>query len=381
MYFGYLISIKMNDGTSVMSQVNTPEVKKSRLNDIHVNAEEVLITPQDLRDELPLPEAGRVFVQKARNVISDIIHKKDSRLLIISGPCSVHDVDAAKEYARELKKLHDQYKDTLYIVMRVYFEKPRTTVGWKGLINDPHMDGSFDVESGLRKARELLIYLTDLGLPLATEALDPISPQYLAELFSWSAIGARTTESQTHREMASGLSMPIGFKNGTNGSLGVAINALQSAASSHRFMGINKQGQVALIKTSGNPDGHVILRGGKAPNYQAEDVLNCEQDLAKQGLEPGIVVDCSHGNSNKDYTRQPIVAKDVFNQIVEGNKSIIGIMLESNINAGNQSDSIPENERAYGVSVTDACIDLGTTKSLISTAETTLKAVLKERIS
>jgi 3-deoxy-7-phosphoheptulonate synthase len=363
-----------------MSQINNPEVKKSRLNDIHVNAEEVLITPQDLRDELPLPEAGRVFVQQARNVISDIIHKKDSRLLVISGPCSVHDVDAAKEYARELKKLHDQYKDTLYIVMRVYFEKPRTTVGWKGLINDPHMDGSFDVESGLRKARELLIYLTELGLPLATEALDPISPQYLAELFSWSAIGARTTESQTHREMASGLSMPIGFKNGTNGSLGVAINALQSAASSHRFMGINKQGQVALIKTLGNPDGHVILRGGKEPNYGASDILKCEQDLAKQSLEAGIVVDCSHGNSNKDYTRQPIVAQDVFEQIVNGNKSIIGIMLESNINAGNQSDSIPEADRAYGVSVTDACIDLDTTRTLLSSADEKLKTALKSRL-
>lgn len=364
-----------------MSQINNPKVKKSRLNDIHVNAEEVLITPQDLKNELPLPESGRVFVQQARNIISDIIHKDDSRLLVISGPCSVHDIDAAKEYAQELKKLQEQYKESLYIVMRVYFEKPRTTVGWKGLINDPHMDGSFDVESGLRKARELLIYLTELGLPLATEALDPISPQYLAELFSWSAIGARTTESQTHREMASGLSMPIGFKNGTNGSLDVAINALQSASSSHRFMGINKQGQVALIRTSGNPDGHVILRGGKQPNYGAEDVLRCEQDLAKQGLEAGIVVDCSHGNSSKDYTRQPIVAQDVFDQIVDGNKSIIGIMLESNINAGNQSDSIPEADRAYGVSVTDGCIDLDTTKTLLSNAESKLQSVLKARVA
>jgi len=364
-----------------MTQEVTAGVKKSRLNDIHVNAEEVLITPQRLRDELPLPEAGRVFVQQARNVISDIIHKKDSRLLIISGPCSVHDVDAAKEYARELKKLHDQYKDSLYIVMRVYFEKPRTTVGWKGLINDPHMDGSFDVEAGLRKARELLIYLTELGLPLATEALDPISPQYLAELFSWSAIGARTTESQTHREMASGLSMPIGFKNGTNGSLDVAINAMQSAASSHRFMGINTQGQVALIKTSGNPDGHVILRGGKTPNYEAKDVAVCEQDLAKKGLELGIVVDCSHGNSSKDYSRQPIVANDIFEQIVDGNKSIIGIMLESHLNAGNQSDSLPVTERAYGVSVTDACIDLQTTKELIATADEKLQTVLKTRVA
>lgn len=354
---------------------------KSRLNDIHVNSEEVLITPEALREALPLPEAGRVFVKNARNIIANIIHKQDHRLLVITGPCSVHDVEAAKDYARKLKVLHDKYQDSMYIVMRVYFEKPRTTVGWKGLINDPHMNGSFDVEAGLRKARELLIYLTELGLPLATEALDPISPQYLAELFSWSAIGARTTESQTHREMASGLSMPIGFKNGTNGGLDVAINALQSAASSHRFMGINRQGQVALIKTSGNPDGHVILRGGKQPNYDSVNVALCEKDLAKQNLEPGIVVDCSHGNSNKDYRRQPLVADNVFNQICEGNKSIIGIMLESNINAGNQSSDLPFDQLEYGVSVTDACIDFNTTEQLIAEATAKLDTALKQRIT
>ena len=364
--------------------VNSPgtaTIPKSRLNDIHVNAEEVLITPDALRKALPLPESGRVFVKNARNIIANIIHKQDHRLLVITGPCSVHDVEAAKAYARKLKVLHDKYQDSLYIVMRVYFEKPRTTVGWKGLINDPHMDGSFDVETGLRKARELLIYLTDLGLPLATEALDPISPQYLAELFSWSAIGARTTESQTHREMASGLSMPIGFKNGTTGGLGVAINALQSAASSHRFMGINRQGQVSLIKTSGNPDGHVILRGGKKPNYDAENVALCEEELAKQSLEPGIVVDCSHGNSNKDYRRQPLVADNVFDQICAGNKTIIGIMLESNINPGNQSADLPFEELDYGVSFTDACIDFATTEKLISDASNKLESILKARIN
>jgi 3-deoxy-7-phosphoheptulonate synthase len=358
---------------------NTSHVKT--LNDIHVNSEDVLITPDQLRDELPLSEKGRDFVKAARKVIANIIHKKDHRLLVISGPCSVHDLDAAKEYAQKLKALHDKHQDSLYIVMRVYFEKPRTTVGWKGLINDPHMDGTFDVESGLRKARELLIYLTGLGLPLATEALDPISPQYLAELFSWSAIGARTTESQTHREMASGLSMPIGFKNGTNGSLGVAINALQSAASSHRFMGINRQGQVALIKTSGNPDGHVILRGGKQPNYDSVNVAICEQDLNGQGLEPGIVIDCSHGNSNKDYRRQPLVAENVFNQIVEGNKSIIGIMLESNIHEGNQSTNVPKSELKYGVSVTDACINFNDTELLLANATNKLDDVLKLRLT
>lgn len=360
-----------------MSTVET----KSTLNNIHINSEQVLITPEQLRSEITISQRGRDYVTNARKVIADIIHQRDPRLLVISGPCSVHDVEAAKEYARELKQLHDKYKDSMYIVMRVYFEKPRTTVGWKGLINDPHMDGSFDVETGLRKARELLIYLTELGLPLATEALDPISPQYLAELFSWSAIGARTTESQTHREMASGLSMPIGFKNGTNGGLGVAINALQSAASSHRFMGINRQGQVALIKTSGNPDGHVILRGGKQPNYDSVNIAECEQELNAQGITPSIVVDCSHGNSNKDYKRQPLVAQNVFNQILEGNKSIIGIMLESNINAGNQSSDLPNEELAYGVSVTDACIDMAETKALFNDAHEKLAAKLQERIA
>jgi len=350
-------------------------------NNIHVNAEHVLITPEALRAELPLSEKGREFVQQSRKTISDIIHKRDPRLLVISGPCSVHDVDAAKDYARQLKALHNKYQGSLFVVMRVYFEKPRTTVGWKGLINDPHMDGSFDVETGLRKARELILYLTELGLPLATEALDPISPQYLAEAFSWSAIGARTTESQTHREMASGLSMPIGFKNGTNGSLGVAVNALQSAASPHHFMGINRQGQVALIQTSGNPDGHVILRGGSAPNYDEKSIAECEQVLAKQGIEPGIIVDCSHGNSNKDYTRQPLVAKDVVKQICAGNKSIIGIMLESNINAGNQSSDLAKEDLAYGVSVTDACIDFAETEQLLADADAQLSGCLTSRIA
>lgn len=360
-----------------MQATTTP--RNAHLNDIHVNSEQVLITPEQLRAELPLSENGRQYVLQARQVISDIVHKRDPRLLVISGPCSIHDIDAAKEYARFLKGLHDQYQDSLYIVMRVYFEKPRTTVGWKGLINDPHMDGSFDVETGLRKARELLIYLTELGLPLATEALDPISPQYLAELFSWSAIGARTTESQTHREMASGLSMPIGFKNGTNGSLGVAINAMQSAASSHRFMGINRQGQVALIKTSGNPDGHVILRGGKQPNYDSVNIAETEQELASNNLAQSIVVDCSHGNSNKDYRRQPLVAENVFNQICEGNRSIIGIMLESHLKAGNQSADLPESEREYGVSVTDACIDIAATQALIEQAHNKLAQPLADR--
>ncbi|MBU2892744.1 3-deoxy-7-phosphoheptulonate synthase [Colwellia sp. D2M02] len=355
---------------------------KNSANNIHVNAEHVLITPAALRAELPLSDSGREFVLQARKTIADIVHKRDPRLLVISGPCSVHDVEAAKAYARKLKALHNKYQGSLYVVMRVYFEKPRTTVGWKGLINDPHMDGSFDVETGLRKARELILYLTELGLPLATEALDPISPQYLAEVFSWSAIGARTTESQTHREMASGLSMPIGFKNGTNGSLGVAVNAMQSAASPHHFMGINREGQVALIQTSGNPDGHVILRGGGGKsNYDADSILACEEALAKQELDPTIIVDCSHGNSNKDYTRQSIVANDVIEQICAGNKSIIGIMLESNLVAGNQSSELPKEALQYGMSVTDACIDFETTEQLLADANTKLSSCLSARIA
>lgn len=364
-----------------MTKSNELSAVKTSSNNIHVNAEHVLITPEALRAELPLSEEGREFVQQSRKTISDIIHKRDPRLLVISGPCSVHDVEAAKAYARQLKTLHNKYQGSLFVVMRVYFEKPRTTVGWKGLINDPHMDGTFDVEAGLRKARELILYLTELGLPLATEALDPISPQYLAEVFSWSAIGARTTESQTHREMASGLSMPIGFKNGTNGSLGVAVNALQSAASPHHFMGINRQGQVALIQTCGNPDGHVILRGGSKPNYDAESIIECENVLSKQGINAGIIVDCSHGNSNKDYTRQPKVAQDVVEQICSGNKSIIGIMLESNINAGNQSSDLAKEALAYGVSVTDACIDFSTTEQLLADVDAQLSGCLSSRIA
>ncbi|NMP17303.1 3-deoxy-7-phosphoheptulonate synthase [Thalassotalea sp. Y01] len=352
-----------------------------KLSDIHVNSEEVLITPNALKAKLPLTDANREFILQARQNIANIIHKQDHRLLVISGPCSVHDVDAAKEYGRKLKELHDKYQDSLYIVMRVYFEKPRTTVGWKGLINDPNMDGSFDVTNGLETARELLIYLTELGLPLATEALDPISPQYMAELFSWSAIGARTTESQTHREMASGLSMPIGFKNGTNGSLDVAINAMQSAASSHRFMGINREGQVALIKTSGNPDGHVILRGGKQPNYDSVNVSLCEQQLQKANLPQALVVDCSHANSSKDHNRQPLVADNVINQICEGNLSIIGLMLESHLHEGNQSTNLPKHQLKYGVSVTDACIDWQTTATLMDNTYHKLRSVLPERIS
>ncbi|MGR3808592.1 3-deoxy-7-phosphoheptulonate synthase [Pasteurella testudinis] len=338
---------------------------KDLIHNVNIHDEKVLMTPHELKEKLPLPLALKQQIEHSRHEIADIIHRKDNRLLVVIGPCSIHDPQAALEYAHKLKALAEEVKDTLYLVMRVYFEKPRTTVGWKGLINDPHLDGSFDVEYGLQLARKLLIDLVELGLPLATEALDPISPQYMAELFSWSAIGARTTESQTHREMASGLSMSVGFKNGTDGSLATAINALKAASMGHRFIGINQQGQVSLLQTAGNKDGHVILRGGKAPNYQAEFVQQCEQELAKAGLEQSIMIDCSHGNSNKDYRRQPLVAEDAVQQILDGNRSITGLMLESNLFAGNQNSELPKAQLQYGVSITDACIDWQTTEQLL----------------
>lgn len=348
-------------------------MNKDSIHNVRIVDEKVLITPAELKQKLPLPQVLRGQIETHRREISDIIHKKDKRFLVVVGPCSVHDPLAALDYGKRLKALADELKDELYIVMRVYFEKPRTTVGWKGLINDPKIDGSFDVEHGLHIARELLLELAELGLPLATEALDPMTPQYMADLFSWSAIGARTTESQTHRELASGLSMAVGFKNGTDGSLATAINAMKAASMGHSFIGINQNGQVNLLHTEGNPDGHVILRGGKVPNFAAEFVKECERELEKAGLESAIMIDCSHGNSNKDYRRQPAVAEEATNQIVNGNKSIIGLMIESHINAGNQSAEQPVSEMKYGVSITDACIDWEITDSLLRKVATALK--------
>lgn len=354
---------------------------RDSINNINISSEQVLVTPKALKTELPVSAEALNIIQGSRKVIGDIIHRRDHRLLVITGPCSIHDVAAAKEYALKLKALQESCKDTIYIVMRVYFEKPRTTVGWKGLINDPHLNDTFDIEAGLRKARELLIWLAELELPVATEALDPISPQYLAELFSWSAIGARTSESQTHREMASGLSMPVGFKNGTDGGLGIAINALQSAASGHSFMGINGEGQVSVIQTQGNPDGHIILRGGKQPNYDSVCIADCEVELVKAKLSAGLVVDCSHANSSKDYRRQPLVATNVMNQIIEGNQSVIGIMLESHLKEGNQSSNGKKpSELEYGVSITDGCIDWQANEALINEMCAKLVDVLPARL-
>ncbi|MDE8744574.1 3-deoxy-7-phosphoheptulonate synthase [Pectobacterium polaris] len=349
-------------------------MQKDSLNNINISAEQVLITPDELKAKFPLNDAEQRDIAQARATIADIIHGRDDRLLIVCGPCSIHDTDAALEYARRLQSLAAELNDRLYIVMRVYFEKPRTTVGWKGLINDPFMDGSFDVEAGLHIARGLLLELVNMGLPLATEALDPNSPQYLGDLFSWSAIGARTTESQTHREMASGLSMPVGFKNGTDGSLGTAINAMRAAAMPHRFVGINQTGQVCLLQTQGNIDGHVILRGGKKPNYSAQDVAECEKQMQEAGLRPALMIDCSHGNSNKDYRRQPLVVESAIEQIKAGNRSIIGLMLESHLNEGSQSSEQPRSDMHYGVSVTDACISWESTETLLRSVHQDLSA-------
>ena len=343
-----------------------------RLSDLNIDDYQVVVTPSELKKELPLPESVRELVANSRQTVKDILDGKDDRLFAVVGPCSIHDTELALEYGKRLKALADEVSEQIFIIMRVYFEKPRTTVGWKGLINDPHLNGSFEIEDGLRKARKLLINLSEIGLPLATEALDPISPQYLQDTITWTAIGARTTESQTHREMSSGLSSPVGFKNGTDGSLDVAVNAMKSVVSGHAFLGINPQGQVAITKTKGNQYGHVVLRGGGGkPNYDSVSIALCEQALEKAKLPTKIVVDCSHANSSKDHNVQPLVLDDIAHQIKDGNRSICGVMIESNINEGNQSIPDDLSQLKYGVSVTDACISWeSTVKSLNKMAST-----------
>ncbi len=340
-------------------------MNQDSINNTNITNESVLVAPDDFKAKFPSSEQVKTTVLNGRRAIQNILRHQDERLMVVVGPCSIHDIKSAKEYALRLKKLHDELSSELLIVMRIYFEKPRTTVGWKGMINDPHIDGSFDVEEGLRLGRELLLWLGELGLPAGTEALDPITPQYLSDLFAWAAIGARTTESQTHREMASGLSMPVGFKNGTDGTLTTAINALHSVSAPHHFLGINQEGQVTQIRTRGNPYSHLILRGGKQPNYGNESIAACEQELQAAGLEQNIMVDCSHGNSSKKAELQPEVARQVVSQIKAGNQSICGLMLESHLHHGAQK--IPEDlsQLQYGVSITDACIDWETTEELL----------------
>ncbi|MGH1441673.1 MAG: 3-deoxy-7-phosphoheptulonate synthase [Cellvibrionaceae bacterium] len=352
----------------------------SAIENVNLASQDVLISPEELKAKLPISEKAKATILAGRQTVNDILDRKDKRLIMVIGPCSIHDVDAAMDYAKRLKALSDKVKDSIAIVMRVYFEKPRTTVGWKGLINDPHLNGSFNIEEGLHIGRKLLLDIAELGLPTATEALDPISPQYLHDLISWSAIGARTTESQTHREMASGLSCAVGFKNGTDGSLTVAMNAMQSVSSSHHFLGINGEGRVAVIRTNGNPYAHVVLRGGGGkPNYDSVSIALCEQELEKHGMGSNIMVDCSHENSNKNHELQPLVLENITNQIIEGNQSIIGLMVESNIGAGNQKMLETISDMQYGVSITDKCIDWETTESTLMTMDEKLKGVLSAR--
>ncbi|WWP01846.1 MAG: 3-deoxy-7-phosphoheptulonate synthase [Candidatus Dasytiphilus stammeri] len=330
----------------------------------HLN-EKVILTPEQLKELYPCNERLQKQIAASRQTISSIIKGSDDRFLLVCGPCSIHDTKVAMQYACHLKKVADQIKDRIYLVMRVYFEKPRTTIGWKGFINDPYIDNSFDIETGLKIARHLLLELSQLGIPLATETLNPYTPAYLADLFSWMAIGARTTESQTHREIASGLSMPVGFKNSTHGNLDTAINAIITSAIPHCFVSISQKGRVCLLQTPGNPDGHIILRGGITPNYDSQSISKCEHTMIQAGLYPAIMVDCSHDNSNKDYRQQPKIAKSVVIQRKIGNRSIIGLMLESNLYEGNQPFEPSSKGRRYGVSLTDACISWETTEALL----------------
>lgn len=350
------------------------------LENLNVETIRELITPAQLKAEMPLTAAVDSAIRSARGVVRNILDRRDQRLFLVVGPCSIHDPAAALDYARRLRELAHEVEDTLFLVMRVYFEKPRTTTGWKGLVNDPHLNDSFRIEEGLRIARKLLIDIVALGLPAATEALDPISPQYLQDLIAWSAIGARTTESQTHREMASGLSCAVGFKNGTDGGLTVAINALKSVSSPHRFLGIDSKGRVAVIHTRGNPHGHIVLRGGtQGPNYDSVHIALCERELAAAGVPRNIVVDCSHANSNKDHALQALVLDNIANQIIEGNRSIVGAMLESNLEAGNQPIPADLSQLRYGVSVTDACMDWNDTERTIRSLHSKIRNILPQR--
>lgn len=325
-----------------------------------------LTPPRQLKAELPVTDAAHRTVLEGRDAVRNILRGTDDRLLVIVGPCSIHDVEAARDYARRLAALKHELADRLFVVMRVYFEKPRTTVGWKGLINDPHLDGSFDIQRGVHMARKLLLDINALGLAAGTEMLDPITPQYIDDLVSWASIGARTTESQTHRQMASGLSMPVGFKNATDGNLQIAIDAMTSARSSHHFLGIDDEGQTCIVTTRGNDVGHVILRGGHdKPNYHPDNVDAAAGQLKDAGLDPVLMVDCSHANSNKKYERQEVVWNSLIEQRLAGSRAIIGAMLESNLEAGKQAIPEDKSQLTYGVSVTDACMDWEKTEQLL----------------
>jgi 3-deoxy-7-phosphoheptulonate synthase len=348
----------------------------SQTDDVRIQGLRSLIPPAVLMEELPLAEAGSELVARARREIADLLFGRDDRLAVVVGPCSVHDPEAALDYARRLAAAAERYRDDLLVVMRVYFEKPRTTVGWKGLINDPHLDDTFDINEGLHRARRFLLDVIALGLPAGSEFLDPISPQFTADLVAWGAIGARTSESQVHRELASGLSMPVGFKNGTNGTVQLAIDAIHSAANAHHFLSVTKQGNAAIVSTRGNRDCHVILRGGTTgPNYAAEHVARVTGDLERAGLAPRLMVDCSHANSDKDHRKQEIVWLDVLRQRAEKTPHLIGMMLESNLEDGQQKLGSDPSQLKYGVSITDACLGWTKTEELLEAAYAATPAV------
>ncbi|GBC61437.1 3-deoxy-7-phosphoheptulonate synthase [Desulfonema ishimotonii] len=332
-----------------------------------------LIEPAKLKQEMPISGIAEQTVLEGRDEIKNILLKTDPRLLVVVGPCSIHDEKAALAYAEKLRRLKTDVSGTLCIVMRAYFEKPRTNIGWKGLLNDPCLNGSCDMSEGLRRARQLLLDISEMGLPVATEMLDPSTPAYLSDLVSWTAIGARTTESQTHREMASGLPMPVGFKNSTDGSLSAALNAIKAASMPQSFPGVSPYGRTCIVRTAGNPWGHVVLRGGKQPNYHTEDLEVARRELKEKGLADILMIDCSHGNSRKDYRKQANVLKDVLAQRTRGNSAIIGLMLESNLHAGNQPLSGDLSELKYGVSITDACISWDETQDLLLYADRVLR--------
>jgi 3-deoxy-7-phosphoheptulonate synthase len=347
---------------------------------LNIEAFEAMPTPADIHARVPMSEVAAQTVLAGRQALTRILDRQDNRIFVVVGPCSIHDPVAGLDYARRLKALADEVADTLCLVMRVYFEKPRTSVGWKGYINDPYLDDSFHVEEGMQRAREFLLAVNELGLPAGTEALDPISPQYLGDLVSWTAIGARTAESQTHREMSSGLSTPVGFKNGTDGSVETAVNAILSASHAHSFLGINSEGRTAVIRTRGNRYGHLVLRGGgERPNYDTVSVAMAEKALAKARLPENIVIDCSHANSFKKPELQPLVMQDCINQIRLGNHSIVGLMIESFIEAGNQPIPADLGQLKYGCSITDACVDWPTTEKMIRDAREVLKGPLTGR--
>jgi 3-deoxy-7-phosphoheptulonate synthase len=336
--------------------------------DVNVDSFNPLIAPDVLKEEFPVSQKIGEMVLKSREEIQRILKKEDKRLLVVAGPCSIHDEAAALDYAERLNRLRKEVEETLMVVMRVYFEKPRTTVGWKGLINDPHLNDTHDMMTGIRKARKLLLDITEMGMPTGTEMLDPFTPQYIAGLITWAAIGARTTESQTHREMASGLSMPVGFKNCTDGDLKNAVNAMIAAGSSQSFVGIDPNGRASIVNTRGNPYAHMVLRGGTRPNYDSVSIRQAVDQLKAKELSDAIVVDCSHANSSKKFHNQAIVWQDVINQKMDGNDALVGLMLESNIHEGNQKNTGDLKTMAYGVSITDQCISWETTEYLLKTA-------------